>query len=383
MIYNFDLLTNRQESDSIKWSLYDEDVLPLWVADTDFLAPPNLIKSLHERIDHGIFGYPISQESTKSAIQNWVNNRHDWKIKLEDIILLPGVIQGFNFAAKAFANPGDAVLIQTPAYHPFFQVAENSNLTQEIIPLTYNPDGSYTFNEDDFRSGLTSKSKIFMLCNPHNPTGRTFSLVELHSMAQVCLDNNIIICSDEIHSDLIYPETKHIPIATLSEDIANNTISLLSASKTFNIAGLKSSAAIITNPELREIFLKSTSGFAGTVNLLGELALRTAYETCEDWLSELLVYLNHNRDYLFEYVNSELQGVRMTKPEGTYLGWLDCSGLGLKDPAKFFLEEARVALNTGSWFGEDYSQFVRINFGCPTSTLTTGLKRIKTSLKSL
>lgn len=383
MIYNFDRLIKRRESDSIKWGLYDEDVLPLWVADTDFLAPPNLIKSLHERIDHGIFGYAKPQESTKNAIQNWIYNRHGWKVKLEDIILLPGVVQGFNFAAKAFAAQGDAVLIQTPAYHPFFQVAENSNLTQIAIPLARDPDGSYYFNEDNFRSALTSKSKIFMLCNPHNPTGRTFSNIELHSMAQVCLENNIIICSDEIHSDLVYPETKHIPIATLSEDIAKNTISLISASKTFNIAGLKSSAAIITNPGLREIFIKATSGFAGSVNLLGELALRTAYEIGEDWLSELMSYLNLNRDYLFDYVNSELQGVRMTKPEGTYLGWLDCSGLGLKDPSKFFLEEARVAVNAGSWFGEDYSQFVRINFGCPTNTLVSGLKRIKGSLNSL
>jgi len=222
-----------------------------------------------------------------------------------------------------------------------------------------------------------------MLCNPHNPTGRTFSKIELHSMAQICLENNIIICSDEIHCDLVYPETKHIPIATLSEDIANNTISLLSASKTFNIAGLKSSAVIITNPGLREIFIKTTSGFAGSVNLLGELALRTAYEVGEDWLNELLSYLNLNRDYLFDYVNFELDGIRMTKPEGTYLGWLDCSKLGLKDPSKFFLDEARVALNAGSWFGENYSQFVRINFGCPTSTLETGLERIKFALNSL
>jgi len=383
MIYDFDRLIERRESDSIKWGLYDEDVVPLWVADTDFLAPPGLIKSLHERIDHGIFGYAKPQESTKNAIQNWVYDRHGWKVNPEDIILLSGVVQGFNFAAKAFTAPGDAVLIQTPAYHPFFQVAENSNLTQVAIPLAHDPDGSYYFNEDEFRSALTSKSKIFMLCNPHNPTGRTFSKHELHSMAQVCLENNIIICSDEIHCDLVYPETKHIPIATLSEDIANNTISLLSASKTFNIAGLKSSAVIITNPGLREIFIKTTSGFAGSVNLLGELALRTAYEVGEDWLNELLSYLNLNRDYLFDYVNFELDGIRMTKPEGTYLGWLDCSKLGLKDPSKFFLDEARVALNAGSWFGENYSQFVRINFGCPTSTLETGLERIKFALNSL
>jgi cystathionine beta-lyase len=383
MIYDFDRRIERRESDSIKWGLYDEDVVPLWVADTDFLAPPSLIKSLHERIDHGIFGYAKPQESTKNVIQNWVYDRHGWKVKSEDIILLSGVVQGFNFAAKAFTAPGDAVLIQTPAYHPFFQVAENSNLTQVSIPLAHDPDGSYYFNEDEFRSALTTKSKIFMLCNPHNPTGRTFSKIELNSMAQVCLENNIIICSDEIHCDLVYPEAKHIPIASLSEDIANNTISLLSASKTFNIAGLKSSAAIITNPGLREIFIKTTSGFAGSVNLLGELALRTAYEVGENWLNELLSYLNLNRNYLFDYVNSELPGIRMIKPEGTYLGWLNCSELGLKDPSKFFLEEARVALNAGSWFGENYSQFVRINFGCPTNTLATGLERIKFALNSL
>ncbi len=380
MKYNFDQVINRRESDSIKWNLYKKDVLPLWVADTDFLSPPSVISSLQERIEHGIFGYSKMQDSTKRAIQLWLFKRHNWSVNPADIILIPGVVQGFNVTAKAYTNPGDSLLVQTPAYHPFFHVAINSNTNLITSPLSRSSNGSYKVNGDYFHSFVTPETRIFMLCNPQNPTGRAFSKSELLSMAEVCLKHNIIICSDEIHNDLVFSETKHIPIASLSEDISTITITLLSASKTFNIAGLKSSAAVITNPVLRDRFVQTMSGFVGSVNLLGEIAMRVAFENGEDWLNKLLSYLEVNRNLLFDFVHSELPGVQMSKPESTYLGWLDFKETGLRKPSEFFLEQARVALNDGSWFGDDYNLFARLNFGCPKERLVAGLERMKTAL---
>ena len=377
---NFDILANRCDSDSIKWNLYDEDVLPLWVADTDFLSPSPVIKALKNRIEHGIFGYAKSQETTKEAVRNWLLARHNWEVTLEDIILVPGVVQGFNYVAKAFTNPGDSVLFHTPAYHPFFQVAGCSNLNQITTPLTHNADNTYKFSQDKFVSSISPRTRLFILCNPHNPTGRVFSKSELELMSQACLDHKIIICSDEIHSDLVFSGSKHIPIASLSKSIADITITLVSPSKTFNLAGLKSSIVIITNPSLREQFIQSMSGFAGSVNLLGETAMRAAYQFGEDWLDRLLRYLEFNRDFLFDYVTTQLPGIQVNKPEGTYLSWLDCSEIDLKDPAEFFLSQARVALNSGTWFGKDYVNFARINFGCPRERLFEGLERIRNSL---
>ncbi|MCK5607408.1 PatB family C-S lyase, partial [Candidatus Pacearchaeota archaeon] len=322
---NFDLLTNRRDSDSIKWNLYDEDVLPLWVADTDFLSPSPVIKALKNRTDHEMFGYTKTQETTKEAIREWLLTRHDWEITLEDIILLPGVVQGFNFAAKAFTNPGDSVLFQTPAYHPFFHVAGYSNLIQITSPLTRINDNTYVVSHDDFISSISPRTRLFLLCNPQNPTGRVFTKEELELMSQVCLDHKIIICSDEIHGDLIFSGSKHIPISTISEAISDITITLISPSKTFNLAGLNCSAAIITNPSLREQLIQSMSGFAGSVNLLGETALRSAYQFGGDWLDLLLPYLEANRNLLFDYVTTQLPGIQVNKPEGTYLCWLDCS----------------------------------------------------------
>ena len=378
---DFNLLHNRRDSDSVKWNFYDKDILPLWVADTDFLSPPTVIDALRERITHGIFGYSKPSDSTKETIQRWFQNRHNWAIALEDIILIPGVVQGFNITAKAFSNPGDSVLIQTPAYHPFFHVAENSNLEQIATPLSQDPDGNYLINENHLTSTIQPQTRVFMLCNPQNPTGRVFSKSELQVVAKICIENNIIICSDEIHSDLVFPGNKHIPISTLSGNVSDITVTLISASKTFNIAGLKSSAVIITNQRLREQFASAATGFVGSVNLLGELALRTSFDLGEVWLEHLLIYLESNRKHLVEIVNADLPGIQILEPEGTYLGWLNCTDLNLEDPAKFFLERARVAVNSGTWFGEEYRQYIRLNFGCPQDRLLMGLERIKNALR--
>ena len=380
MKFNFDQKINRRDSDSIKWNYYEEDVLPLWVADMDFLCPPAVIESIHKRLDHGLFGYSKTQETTKIAVQSWLSKKHNWHVELDSILLIPGVVQSFNIAAAAYSRPGDSVLIQTPSYHPFFDVSDNSDLIQRINPLSRDSTGRYSFDRALFIKALKPNTRTFMLCNPHNPTGRVFTRSELIGMAEICLNNNTIICSDEIHSDIIYRGQTHIPVASLSPEISQSTITLISTTKTFNLAGLKSSAVIITNPRLRELFQQQLSGFVGSVNILGETALAAAYNHGEDWLSELLDYLEINRRFLIDYVREELPGISMYPPEGTYLGWLDCSGTGLDDPADHFLMKARVGLNSGSWFGDNYTDHVRINFGCPHEILALALERLRNSL---
>jgi len=378
--YNFDQVIDRRKSDSIKWNLFDEDVLPLWVADMDFLSPPDVLHAIRKRVDHGLFGYTAAQDNTKVAVQKWLAKRHGWKVQTDEILIIPGVVQAFNVAAAAFSQPGDSVLIQTPAYHPFFDVSSNTSQKQLISQLVCDSKGRYSPDSKQFTNSLRPDTRTFMLCNPHNPTGRVFTETELLSMAQSCLNNNTIICSDEIHSDIVYSGKKHIPIASLSSEIANSTVTLVSTTKTFNLAGLKSSAVVIPNSRLRELFSKQLSGFVGSVNILGEIAMATAYEHGTEWLSELLRYLASNRQFLVDFVANELPGISLSTPEGTYLAWLDCSKLGLKNPAEFFLDQAKVALNSGEWFGEVFKDHVRINFGCPKKTLSDALERIKSSL---
>jgi cystathionine beta-lyase len=379
---NFDTPINRRNSDSIKWTLYEEDVLPLWVADMDFVSPRPVLDAIRDRLDHGLFGYSRPQESTKLTICKWLERRHNWIISPEDVLLYPGVVPAFNLVSRAFTNPGDSILIQTPAYHPFLDLPQNANVIAVEQSLQVGPSGIYEIDHPVFRERILPTTRIFMLCNPHNPTGRVFRKDELITMAETCLEHNVLICSDEIHSDLVYPPNCHIPIASISNDIAQSTITLISPSKTFNIAGLKASAVIITNDRLRETFIKRSSGVAGSVNILGEVAMHAAYSFCDDWLEELLVYLEHNRQMLFDFVTNELPGVSMILPQGTYLGWLDFTGTNLESPCSFILDKARVGINSGEWFGSGYTKFARINFGCQLSTLLAALERIKSALSS-
>lgn len=379
---DFDAVINRRDSDSIKWNLFEDNVLPLWVADMDFSAPAPVIQAVKDRLDHGVFGYSFPQESTKASICSWLDRRHGWQVTPEDVILYPGVVPAFNTVARSCTNPGDTVLIQTPAYHPFIELPANVRLVKSEHSLHKGKAGQYQIDLAEFKDKILPTTRVFMLCNPHNPTGRVFLEAELKSMAEACLERNVIICSDEIHSDLVFQPHRHKPIASISEEIAQSTITLISPSKSFNLAGLKSSAAIIQNKRLRESFLASARGQAGSVNILGETALRAAYDLCESWLDDLLRYLAANRQSLYDFVENELPGVEMNLPEGTYLGWLDFSNTGIESPGEYFLENAKVAMNSGDWFGEHYRQYARINFGCPATTLANALERIKSALTS-
>ena len=382
MTTNFEQSINRRSSDSVKWNRYDQDVLPLWVADMDFLSPPAVIDALRDRLNHGLFGYSYPQDSTKETVSKWLERRHGWVVSPDEILLFPGVVPAFNVATRAFTNPGDSVLIQTPAYHPFFDLAANSNVKISNQSLRADRNGKYEIDFGDFREHILPHTRIFMLCNPQNPTGRVFLEEELTCLAEACLECNVIICSDEIHCDLVYQPNRHTPIASLSEEIAQSTITLISPSKTFNLAGLKSSVVIIKNPLLREAFIANARGYTGSVNILGEVALNAAYSQCDIWLEDLLNYLEVNRQTLYMFVKDELPGVSMSHPEGTYLGWLDFTNTDIDCPSAFLLEKARVALNSGDWFGDDYAKFARINFGCQSSILGTALDRIKSAMIS-
>jgi cystathionine beta-lyase len=347
----------------------------------DFRSPEAVMQALQQRVAHGIFGYPMDLPELKEVIIQRMAERYGWQIATSDIVFVPGVVTGFNLVCRALASEGSAALIQTPVYPPFLQAPANAGMERREMQLTLLPDGTYGIDFDTFEDAITDRTNLFILCNPHNPVGRVFTRGELECMAEICLRHHLTICADEIHSDLVFPDHPHIPIATLDAEVAGRTITLIAPSKTFNIAGLECSAAIIQDADLRKQFVRACQGLVHGVNVLGQVAGLAAYKEGQPWLDAMLIYLKENRDYLFDFVNRELQGVRMANPEGTYLAWLDCRQAAVGgDPFKFFLEKARVGLNDGKDFGRGGEGFVRLNFGCPRSMLTEALQRMKQAL---
>ncbi|NLG97499.1 MAG: putative C-S lyase [Chloroflexi bacterium] len=381
MIYNFDELPARRETESIKWNFFDEDVLPMWVADMDFKSPEPVIRALQERVAQGYFGYAGQLKGLREGIVERLASKYNWFVQPEDLVFMPGVVTGFNMAGQAFAGQGKGVLIQPPVYMPFFGVANNINGIQQEAPLIRCADGSYEVDWDAFEAAITDQTGMFLLCNPHNPVGRVFRRDELERMAEICLRNHIIICSDEIHCDLIYSGHQHVPIASIDPEIAQHTVTLMAPSKTYNIAGLSCSFAVIQNAEMRKQFQNAHQGLVHGVNLLGLVAAKAAYCEGDEWLSQLLVYLEGNRDLTYDFVNEQMPGVSMARPEGTYLAWLDCREAGIEGrPCDFFIKNARVATNEGAAFGKGGEGFVRFNFGCPRPMLLEALERMKQAL---
>jgi cysteine-S-conjugate beta-lyase len=382
MSYNFDDLPDRKSTESIKWHYFDQDVLPMWVADMDFVSPEPVVRALRERIEHGVFGYPCDMPELIQVVVDRMAYLYGWQVLPEQVVLIPGIVTGFNLVAHAMATAGEGVLIQTPVYPPFLSAPPSAGLLRQEMELTRGPDGCYNIDYDAFEAAITDQTRLFILCNPHNPVGRVFRADELERMAEICLRHNILICSDEIHCDLIFSGQRHVPIASLQPEIAQNSLTLIAPSKTFNIAGLSCSAAIIPNSRLREKLQNARHGLVGGVNLLGQVAGLAAYRDGQPWLDELLVYLEANRDFLFNFVTNELPGIQMAKPEGTYLAWLDCRQAGItgSSPCEFFIKNARVAMNDGASFGRGGEGFVRLNFGCPRSMLAEALQRMKKAL---
>ncbi len=378
---NFDRVIDRRKTESIKWNYFEDDVLPMWVADMDFQSPSAVIEALRDRVEHGVFGYGGPPEGTREAICGHLKRRHSWEVAPPKIHFISGVVTGFTHAIYSLTDPGDTVLVQTPAYPPFLAAPESTGRQIIINELIQDADGRYGVDYDDFEAKIASGVSLFILCNPHNPTGRVFRREELEHMAEICLRHGTLICSDEIHSDLTFPGEQHIPIASLSREIAQHTVTYFAPSKTFNVAGFSTSVYVADNPEMQKTLSQSMRLLLGHPNILGLHAARAAYQHGGPWLEALMAYLQANRDFLADFVAAELAGVRMWTPEATYLGWLDCRGLGLDcSPQDFFLDQARVGLNDGADFGAAGEGFVRLNFGCPRALLENGLNRIKTAL---
>lgn len=383
MRYDFDRTIERKGTDSIKWGLYPEDVLPMWVADMDFVSAEPVITALRRRADHGIFGYSRPSPILTGAIVERLQRKYGWGIAPPSVFFIPGIVTGLNIAFQAFSAPGDAILAQPPVYFHFLRDPVQHGRILQDPPLVKAGD-TYEIDFDRFEAAITAETRIFVLCNPHNPVGRVFTRSELEKLAEICLRHHLIICSDEIHCDLLYPPHRHIPIASLAPEIESCTITLMAPSKTYNIAGLECGYAVITNPDLRNRWKDFCYGLIPGVNIMGHVAAYAALTEGQEWLDQVLIYLQGNRDYLSSYLEKNLPEVRMSRVEATYLGWLDCSGTGIiTNPAEFFANFAHVALNDGTEFGKGGTNFVRINFACPRQRLVKALDRMKSALENI
>lgn len=392
MPYNFDSIIERRDTNCIKWRQYPQDVLPLWVADMDFAAPEPVRKALQCSLDHGVLGYEFPTRELRETVAARMQTLYGWQVSPEAVIATPGVVAGFTAAAHTLCQAGEGILVQPPVYPPFLKVHEGGGWIRQEAALVLEKGGStfrYTLEFEVFQAALHSggaKTGMFLLCNPHNPTGQAYSRDDLRRMADICLRNNVFICSDEIHSELLLGGAKHLPIAALDPEIAERTITLIAPSKTFNIPGLFCGFAIIPNQDLFGRYKQTVERMAMHVSSLGLVAAQVAFSgECDEWLVALHAYLTRNRDFLVAFVQSELDGVSTTVPDATYLAWLDCTGLIESGkisvtPHEFFLKQAKVALNEGRDFGSGGEGFVRLNFGCPRATLVEALGRMKSAL---
>ena len=380
MHYDFDRCIARRGSGAYKWDDHDGDVLPLWVADMDFCSPEPVVRALRERTEHGVFGYTRPSHELYEVVRARLQRLYDWEVQAEDILFLPGVVTGFNLACHAIGAPGDGVLVQPPVYYPFLAAPRHAGRTLQCAEVQLQGT-RYGIDFDAFENAIDDRTRLFILCNPHNPVGRVYERDELSRMAEICLRHDVVICSDEIHCDLVYSGHRHLPIASLAPEIAQRTITLMAPSKTFNIAGLKCSFAVVQNPDLRARFRSAHAGLVSGISIFGYTAALAAYRDGQEWLDQVVAYLEANREATRRYVAEHLPSIGMIVPEGTYLAWFDCRKTSLGEaPGKFFLREARVALNEGSHFGAGGEGFVRLNFGCPRGTLVEALERMRAAL---
>ena len=383
MNFNFDTPTNRVGTDSQKWQKYaGRDVLPMWVADMDFKSSPAILAALHERVEHGIYGYARPTKATMDVMVAAMDSRYGWSIDPAWIVWLPGLVCGLNVTAQAFAEPGDEVLTLAPIYPPFISAPKNSARVSVSVDLQLK-DGRWDIDWDALKAAVTPRTKLFLLCNPHNPVARVWRREELTRMGEFCVHHNLVLCSDEIHCDLILDDLPHIPTALLGEEIARRSITLMAPSKTYNVPGLGTSFAIIPDVGLRAKFVRATAGIVAEVNALGFTACEAAYRDSEPWRQGLLAYLRGNRDLLLDFVARELPGVTIEAPiEATYLAWLNVRELGLKDPIAHF-EAHGVGLSYCAFFGAPKGYYVRINFGCTRSTLQESLQCMKKAVAAI
>jgi cystathionine beta-lyase len=373
---NFDQLVDRQGTYSFKWERYKgKDIIPLWVADSEFKCAEPIVNALHERVEHGVYGYhlPAEYEPANQAVVRWLKDKHDWQIEADWIVWTPGVVPAFNVACQAYCQPGDRVLVQQPNYPPMLAAPALNELIKEPID-TVLKEGRWTLDFDAFEEkAALPETKLFIMCNPMNPVGSVMTEAELAKVEEICLKHGVVLCSDEIHCDLILDESvKHIPAGKLP-NIGEQTITLMAASKTFNVAGLGTSFAIIPDKKIRTQFTKAAAGIVPWVNFMGLVATEVAFTQCDEWHQAQLDYLRGNLDYIEQQVN-EIEGLSFVRPEATFLAWIDASGLQ-QDNVHSYMESKGVGPSPGKDFG--WPQFTRINFACRRELLEEAFARLK------
>ncbi|WP_216831569.1 MalY/PatB family protein [Alkalihalobacterium elongatum] len=390
MTSRFDHVENRKGTNSMKWDGVDKlyggnDLWPMWVADMDFKAPSEVITAVQKEVNRGIFGYPIRSASVDSAVQSWLKRRFSWEIDTEHLVYTSGVVPAIAQLIKRFTEPGDKVIIQPPVYYPFFKVVTNQERQLIENPLVY--DGiHYRMDFDHLKSVIDEKTKILLLCSPHNPVGRVWTISELEQLAEICIEHDLLVISDEIHSDMVFKGHRHVPTASLSDEMKQRTITCMAPSKTFNLAGLQTSYTIISNPTLRRQFKNYLSGeFLNMFHSIGAVAMEAAYNEGEEWLEEFLHYLHENVRYVTSYVREHMPKIKVIQPEGTYLLWMDCTELGMtaQERKDWLTNQAKVALSNGIVFGKEGEPFERMNLACSRESVIEGLTRLKKAYDEL
>lgn len=391
MIFNFDEIIDRRSTNSIKYDFAEEmgkptDVLPMWVADMDFKSPPEVTEALIKVAQHGIFGYSLSKKDYFDAVHYWFNTRFGWDVKKEWLIETPGVVFAISTAIRAFTDEADAVMIQQPVYHPFSEKIRVNNRKLVNNPLVYE-NGEYKMDIKDFESKIKEhRVKLFILCSPHNPVGRVWTKEELTEIGDICMKHGVIVISDEIHADFIYEGYKHTIFSEVKQEYLDNTIICTAPSKTFNLAGLQVSNIFIPNKKLREKYKTEMkkAGY-GSLNTLGIVACQAAYRYGAQWLDELMTYLTGNLNFVREFLKERLPQVKLVEPQGSYLIWLDFSGLNLnaEELENLILNRAKLWLNSGTIFGPEGEGFQRMNIACPRSVVEEAFLRLEKAVRFL
>lgn len=390
-VYNFDEVINRRGTDSTKWALYGDDVIPMWTADMDFRSAEPILKALHERVEHGVFGYSYMPWANNhpneliDVLRQKYQDQDGWETQREDYIFVSSLIYAVNNICQLVGDVGDDVLVLTPAYWPFLSAIAGAKRNAVTVPLVSSVAANgYLYYEMDFdaiEAAITPRTRLMIVCNPHNPVGRVFSQAELERLADIAIRHDLMICSDEIHADLRYEGHKHISIASLSPELAQRTFTLSAASKTYNVPGLGLGYAIVPNEEYRKAFYKLYELHGAGTNALGYVASLAAFRDGAEWLQQVMAYLAENRDYSCQFIQAHLPGVKTTYPEATYLLFLDFRETGLQqDPTKFFLEQGKVALS-GNWEPQGWGGFTRLNYAMPRAKLTEALEQMQQTLQ--
>ena len=382
MEFKFDQVVERRNTNCLKWDVADrifqgKDLLPMWVADMDFPTAPAIQAELNKRVEQGVFGYGVLPSEYYQAVIDWMKRRHHCEVKREQMIYSAGVVSALYYAVQAVTQPGDEVMVNTPVYHPFYQAVENQGRVLVKSPLK-EEDLYYTFDFADMERRVTPKTKALLLCSPHNPVGRVWKREELEQLAEFCLRHDLVVIADEIHNDLVFEA--HTMFLNVSPEIAQRTILCTAPSKTFNLAGIQASNIIIPNEELFQKYREAAvRAHAPSAHSFVAPAVIGAYDYSEEWLDQLLGYLEGNMDLFCSTIAKEIPGLRVRKPEGTYLAWVDCSGLKLEpdELKRFFVEKCGLAISVGSSFGEEGKYFARFNLACPRSYVEECLRRLK------